>query len=127
MCARSITPGWWGVHRVWERIQTAHIHIVGVFDAAIAFHTGASVAIFGDSEHAYHRILKLAPTIANLAGEERIGTPHIAEAIQYRPRRPGYIGWLLTINWGCSGTINGMRIFAVVLHAVGLRSRSKPG
>lgn len=35
---------------------------------------------------AYHRVLKLARTIADLAGVERIAPNHLAEALQYRAR-----------------------------------------
>ena len=38
------------------------------------------------SARAYHRVLKLARTIADLAGEEKIAPTHLAEALQYRPK-----------------------------------------
>ena len=37
------------------------------------------------SARVYHRVLKLARTIADLAGENAIAAPHVAEALQYRP------------------------------------------
>lgn len=38
------------------------------------------------SARAYHRIIKLARTIADLEGAEKISENHILEAIQYRPK-----------------------------------------
>jgi magnesium chelatase family protein len=48
----------------------------------------AAVRQLNLSARGYHRVLKLARTIADLAGEEQIGPAHLAEAIQYRPRLP---------------------------------------
>jgi magnesium chelatase family protein len=36
------------------------------------------------SARAYHRVLKVARTIADLAGTSAIEGPHMAEAVQYR-------------------------------------------
>jgi len=38
------------------------------------------------SPRGYHRTIKLARTIADLSGEDQIKTPHMLEALQYRPR-----------------------------------------
>ena len=47
----------------------------------------AAVRQLNLSARGYHRVLKLARTIADLAGVAAIGPAHLAEAIQYRPRR----------------------------------------
>jgi magnesium chelatase family protein len=44
----------------------------------------AAMRQLGLSARAYHRVLKLARTIADLAGSDRIEASHLAEALQYR-------------------------------------------
>jgi magnesium chelatase family protein len=42
------------------------------------------------SARAYHRVLKLSRTVADLAGENEIASQHLAEALQYRPKMNQY-------------------------------------
>ena len=44
---------------------------------------------FGLSARGYHRVLRVGRTIADLAGEERVRKPHVAEALGYRIGVPG--------------------------------------
>jgi magnesium chelatase family protein len=43
-----------------------------------------AIARLNLSARAYHRVLKVARTIADLAGAQRVSSAHIAEAIHYR-------------------------------------------
>nr|HPI24715.1 hypothetical protein [Candidatus Paceibacterota bacterium] len=45
-----------------------------------------SAAKLNLSARAYHRSIKLARTIADLAKAENIGEEHLLEALQYRPK-----------------------------------------
>ncbi len=42
------------------------------------------------SARSYFKVLKIARTIADLAGEKNIATQHLAEALQYRPKDYDY-------------------------------------
>lgn len=46
----------------------------------------SAMAQMGLSARAYHRVLKIARTIADLAQEQAISPVHLAEALQYRPK-----------------------------------------
>ncbi len=48
-----------------------------------------SASTLGLSPRSYHRVIKLARTIADLGGSAEITEGHILEALQYRPRNDG--------------------------------------
>ncbi len=65
------------------------IDIVGLLDETSHSLMKSAMSQLQLSARAYHRVLKLARTIADLAGAENIAPAHLAEAIQYRPRGMG--------------------------------------
>ena len=65
----------------------AHIREYCVLDDAGRSLMRTAMVQLGMSARAFHCVLKLARTIADLAGAQQIQVAHLAEAIQYRPRR----------------------------------------
>jgi magnesium chelatase family protein len=66
------------------RLAPSEIDVHCATDDASAALLKQAIARLGMSARGYHRVLKVARTIADVAGTERIETAHIAEAIQYR-------------------------------------------
>jgi magnesium chelatase family protein len=55
-----------------------------MLDAASEALLKQAIARLNLSARAYHRVLKLARSVADLAGSDAITSAHLAEAIQYR-------------------------------------------
>jgi magnesium chelatase family protein len=71
-------------HKANARLTVAEIDALCQPDAAAEQLLRAAMTRLNWSARAYHRVLKVARTIADLSGAAQIGAPHIAEAIQYR-------------------------------------------
>jgi magnesium chelatase family protein len=67
-------------------MRLSEMRISCELDAAGTGLLKSAVERLGLSARAYHRVLRLGRTIADLAGSEHITTTHLAEAIQYQPR-----------------------------------------
>jgi magnesium chelatase family protein len=66
------------------RMGNRHIRRFCPIDAASSRLLESAVDKLGLSARAYHRILKIARTIADIADSDAVGAAHVAEAIQYR-------------------------------------------
>lgn len=67
-----------------NRLATKEIDKLCAPDEAGAQLLKQAIARLNLSARAYHRVLKVARTIADLAGTERVSSAHVAEAIHYR-------------------------------------------
>ncbi len=83
--------------RQWKRFEGTHLTCnadmgpteIGEFcqlDSASEKLMRSAMSQMQLSARAYHRVLKLSRTIADLAGEDVIAVHHLAEALQYRPK-----------------------------------------
>ena len=68
-------------------MDPAHIREYCEVDEAGKSLMRAAMQQLGMSARSFHRVLKLARTIADLEGVGSIQSAHLAEALQYRPRR----------------------------------------
>jgi len=70
--------------RINDHLQGAELDEVCELDPPVQKLLHAASVRLGWSARAFHRVLKVARTIADLYGCDRLETPHVAEAIQYR-------------------------------------------
>ncbi|CDW93903.1 MULTISPECIES: YifB family Mg chelatase-like AAA ATPase [unclassified Thiomonas] len=66
------------------QLQGAELDLHCALDTAGSAFLSQAITRLGWSSRAAHRVLRLARTTADLAGSQRIGLPHLAEAMQLR-------------------------------------------
>ena len=66
------------------RLEAGKVEEFCAPDASGAALAEAAMRRLNLSARAYHRVLRVARTLADLSGDERPGAKHMAEAIQYR-------------------------------------------
>jgi len=87
--ARAIQSGRYGEGRTNAEADGALLDEVACPDSAGRQLLADAAAAMRLSARSYHRVLRVARTIADLSGATDIGRPHIAEALSYRPRAVG--------------------------------------
>jgi magnesium chelatase family protein len=70
--------------KVNDHLQGAELEEACALDEAVRTLLHSASSRLGWSARAYHRVLKVARTIADLADAEALAPHHVAEAIQYR-------------------------------------------
>ncbi len=65
-------------------LTNKQIEKVCVFDDGSRQFLDQAMTRLGLSARAYHRVIKVARTIADLAGDQDLTTTHLGEALQYR-------------------------------------------
>jgi magnesium chelatase family protein len=71
-------------HKINARLTPPEVDALCAPDAAGAVLLAQAIRRLGLSARGYHRILKVARTIADLAGADGVLSRHVAEAVQYR-------------------------------------------